>query len=420
MTDARSGRGRGSRRSPTELSARAEAERERREAHEAARVALTDLQLRDGRLGSELEAIERDRTRLADERAAAEAEPRPSGGRWPAPVPGRDIDLEAAARRGGTGARRRPRRAGDAALGVDRARARRPPRSDEPRRRARPRRRRPDDAWPRPSGKPTTEQAAAETAAAHRDELTTRSEAARRALEFAIGAERSAQTAIESARAALEAAEAERAAATERLAAASSAAAALRGRVESLGGQLDEDERRPIARAARKAGGRRLDDDLVVDPDLRPAVEAALADRARAYLVSADSVAGLATERGRVVVEERVAASGASQDAATRRWLDAVATAGGGRLADAVRRDPTGGVRRLLERTVWLPDLATCLEVQAAMPAGWTAVPHDGSAVVDDTGIALGAPDGALERRAEHARLSSDLERLESDLGGIA
>ena len=47
-----------------ELSARADAERDRREAHETARVALTELQLRDGRLGSELEAIERDRTRL--------------------------------------------------------------------------------------------------------------------------------------------------------------------------------------------------------------------------------------------------------------------------------------------------------------------------------------------------------------------
>jgi hypothetical protein len=58
---------------------------------------------------------------------------------------------------------------------------------------------------------------------------------------------------------------------------ASSAAAALRGRVESLANQLDEDERRPIARAARKAGGRRLDEDLVVDPALRPAVQAALA-----------------------------------------------------------------------------------------------------------------------------------------------
>jgi chromosome segregation protein len=402
----------------TELSARAEAEQERREAHETARVALTDLQLRDGRLGSELDAIERDRTRLADERAAAEAELATQRRAMAGAVPGRDTDLEAAV---GTAEREladalselatlrsESTARGEEAAAIRRAETAREAEAETARRRL-----------AEAERQAATEQAAAETAAAHRDELTTRSEAARRALEFAIGAERSAQTAIESARAALEAAEAERAAATERLAAASSAAAALRGRVESLGGQLDEDERRPIARAARKAGGRRLDDDLVVDPDLRPAVEAALADRARAYLVSADSVAGLAMERGRVVVEERVAASGASQDAATRRWLDAVATAGGGRLADAVRRDPTGGVRRLLERTVWLPDLATCLEVQAAMPAGWTAVPHDGSAVVDDTGIALGAPDGALERRAEHTRLSSDLERLESDLGGI-
>ena len=401
-----------------ELSARAEAERERREEYEAARTALTELQVRDGRLGSELDAIERDRARLVDERAAAEAELASQRRSMAAAVPGRDPDLEAAvgaAERELADAsselatlRSESTARGEEAAAIRRAEAAREADAETARRRL-----------AEAERQAASERTAAEAAAAQQDETTTRSEAARRALEFAVGAERSAQTAVETAREALESAEAERAAAAERLAAASSSAAALRGRVESLASQLDEDERRPIARAARKAGGRRLDDGLVVDPDLRPAVEAALADRARAYLVPADSVTGLATERGRVIVEERLAGAAMSQDAATRRWLDAVAAAGGGRLVDAIRMDPTGGVRRLLERTVWLPDLATSLGIQGSMPAGWTAVTHDGSAVVDDTGIALGAPDGALDRRAEHGRLATDLERLEAGLGDL-
>ena len=218
---------------------------------------------------------------------------------------------------------------------------------------------------------------------------------------------------------ALETAEAERAATADRSATASAMAAGLRGRVESLAERLAEDERRPIARAARKAGGRRLDEDLAVDPDLRAAVEAALADRARAYLVGADRVAGLVGERGRLLVEERLSGDVSTTDIASRRCLDAVAAAGGGRLADAVRRDATGGVRRLLARAVWLPDLANCLAMQAILPPGWVAVARDGSAVIDDVGITLGAADSLLERRSEHARVTTDLEHAEADLATV-
>ena len=402
-----------------ELSVRAEAERERRETHETARAALTDLQLRDGRLGSELDAIERDRVRLADERATADAELANQRRAMTAPVPPRDLDLEAAVSAAereladalaelGT-LRSDATAKGEDAAAIRRAEAARTAEAETARRRL-----------AEAERQAAMERATATDAATRRDEATARSETARRALEFAIGAERTAQSTLDAARVALEVAEAERAAAAERLATASSGAAALRGRVESLGARLDEDERRPIARAARKSGGRRLDEDLVVDPELRTAVEAALADRARAYLVSADVAAGLSAERGRLVIEERVgSAATAAYDAATRRWLDAVATAGGARLADAVRRDATGGVRRLLDRVVWLPDLATCLELQATMPAGWLAVPRDGVAVVDDTGLALGAPEGALERRAEHGRLSTDLDRLDGELASL-
>ncbi|MDH5244237.1 MAG: AAA family ATPase, partial [Chloroflexota bacterium] len=79
-----------------DLSARARAEQERRDAHDTARATLTRLQLQDGRLASELAALERDRKRTAEERAAAEAEVDAQRRSIAAPVPPRDLDLEAA------------------------------------------------------------------------------------------------------------------------------------------------------------------------------------------------------------------------------------------------------------------------------------------------------------------------------------
>jgi chromosome segregation protein len=116
-----------------------------------------------------------------------------------------------------------------------------------------------------------------------------------------------------------------------------------------------------------------------------------------------------------LLIEERFTGSEPTSDAATRRCLDAVADAGGGRLADAIRRDGSGAARRLLARAVWLPDLGACLALQPKLPAGWVAVPRDGSAVVDDAGVALGTPDSTLDRRAEHARLAGELERADAE-----
>ncbi len=79
-----------------ELGERAAVEQARREAHDAARAALTGAQLRDARLASELEAIERDRQRLSDERLAAEAEVAAGRRALAGHVPARDIEGEAA------------------------------------------------------------------------------------------------------------------------------------------------------------------------------------------------------------------------------------------------------------------------------------------------------------------------------------
>ncbi len=398
-----------------ELAARADVERERREAYDAARASLTGLQLRDGRLAAELEALERDRRRLADERATAEAEAATQRRAMAAPVPARDLDLEAAVTEADrvlaealaelATLRSASQERGEELAALRRAEAARAAEAETARRRL-------ADAERRAA----EEGVATDEAVSRRGTAATALDAARRALEFASAAEGTARATREAARVALETADADRRAAADRLATVSATAAAVRGRLGALTERLDEDERRPIARAARRSGGRRLDEDLAVDPDLRAAVEAALADRGRAYLIRAAGVTQLSGERGRLLVEERLSGAEPNPDAASRRCLDAVATAGGGRLADAVRRDGAGVVRRLLARAVWLPDLAACLAIQPMLVPGWVAVPRDGSAVVDDSGVLLGAPESILERRAEHARLATDLERLDGEL----
>src|SRR5207342_632126 len=150
-------------------------------------------------------------------------------------------------------------------------------------------------------------------------------------------------------------------------------------------------ETRGIARAARRAGGRRLDEDLAIDPPFRAAAEAALAEATRAYVVGAGAVG-----------------TPPADDARERRFREALGAAGGGTLDAAVRRDPTGAARRLLARAGWLPELAACLAIQPTLPPGWTIATRDGAAVVTDLGVTLGAGDSMLERRAEAAKLSAD------------
>ncbi len=97
-----------------------------------------------------------------------------------------------------------------------------------------------------------------------------------------------------------------------------------RGRLEQLARRLDEEEDRGIARAARKLGGKRVDEDLGIEPSLRPAVEAALGELARAYVVERGSATMLAGERGHVVVRERLATADK-----VARWRDAPASCAG-------------------------------------------------------------------------------------------
>jgi chromosome segregation protein len=397
-------------------SARAAIERERRDAHDAARAAATEAKLRDTRLASDLDAVERDRRRLLDERAAAEAELEAGRRTLAAPLPPRDLDLEAAlgeAERelahalAELGALRSAKQAhGEELAALRRAEAARQADAETARRRL-------SDVERRISEAETQSRAATERRATLEADLAS----ARRTLTEAIEAERQAVARRETARQHASATEAEHATAHERAVAASAAATAVRARLDGLEARLAEEETRGIARAARRAGGRRLDEDLDIDPALRAAAEAALAEATRAYVVGAEAVGTLATERGSLVIAERAAAPGPAEDARERRFRAALDAAGGGTLDGAVRRDATGAARRLLARAAWLPDLTACMGIQALLPPGWIAVSRDGGAIVDEFGVTFGAGESVLERRAEATRLAAEVARLDSEVG---
>ena len=112
-------------------------------------------------------------------------------------------------------------------------------------------------------------------------------------------------------------------------------------------------------------------------------------------------------------MEEAGPASPAKPDAA---FTDRLAGLGGGILVEAIRRDPLGPARRVLEHVAWVPDLAALLELQPHLPAGWSAVTRDGVALAGPIAIALGRAEGPLERRAELDRLELELTGVEAEV----
>ena len=185
--------------------------------------------------------------------------------------------------------------------------------------------------------------------------------AARTGLEAALDAERAATIEHEAARQLASIAVAARVAAAERLAGSGATLATARARLTALQSRLAEDDARGIARAARRLGGHRLDEDLVIAPELRAAAESALAEATRAYIVDANAVTALASERGSLVVAERAASSAATEDARERRFRERLSAAGGGVLdlgrpaGLAWRRSKAPGPLRVASRSRRLP-----------------------------------------------------------------
>jgi chromosome segregation protein len=407
-----------------ELASGADTETERRVAHEAARNALTELSLRDARASSEGEAARRDRGRLEAELAAAEADVALQRRELGVPVPSRDLTLAATLAEADRdlgdaleeiGAARTAGHArGEALAALRRVEAVRAAEVETIRRRL-----------AEAERQATGERAAADEAAARLAQAEAACAGPRAALAQAQEQERAVVAAREKARSELDEREGARQAAAERAAATASRAAGLRGRLDGLVARLAEEEARGIARAARKAGGRPLADGLEIEAGFRVAVEAALGDAVRGYIVTSRAALSLEGQRGTLVLEAHDGGVGGSARAGGReagRAADAAdavvagaAGQGGGRLADAIRVDPSGEATRLLSRAIWLPNLAAALAMRAGLPAGWIAVTREG-AILTSTGVlAQGRAESTLERKAELERLGEEVARLEAD-----
>ncbi len=404
------------------MAARADAERELRARHEVARAEVTALGLRQARAEAERSAARRDRERLGGELASQQAELAAQRRILAEPSPERDLALEAGladADRTLTEAltelaslRSASRARGDQLTALRRAEAARAAETETARRQVADALRRSEEVERRWA-----------QAEERRTRLAAELDAARDTLAAAQAADVAAVDARSVAQARSDAADGTRRAAADRAARAGSLLAAARGRLQALQERLAEDETRGIARAAKRLGGRRVDDALAVDPDLRAAVEAALGELLRAYVVEQRSAPALAGERGHLVVREQVEAgnrgstapgSGASAGE-MRRLEDSLAEVGGGRLSSAVRSDPQGVARVLLDRVVWAPDVESAMRLQPILPVGWMAVTRDGGVVVDPLVVRVGRGDSLLERRAEAERLTRDLGLLETD-----
>ena len=184
----------------------------------------------------------------------------------------------------------------------------------------------------------------------------------------------------------------------------------LQARLTGLQARLDEDEARPIAQAVRRVGGKRVDAGLVVDPALRPAVETALGEIARAYQVertAAAQVCGARAARSWWRRRRPRRTAQASKDGDGRAVAAATAL-GGGRLADAVRPGPARRGHALARHGRLGPDLPALLELQPDLPPGWLGVVRDGT-------IAAGPLDPDL--RPGRWRRSSDGRAADSPDG---
>lgn len=406
------------------LASGSEVEAERRATHEATRSRLTELQLRDARALADAAAGERDRQRLEQELAVAEADLAVQRRELAAPVPSRDLALSAAvaeSERSLTDAleelsaiRAAQQAQGEALAALRRVEAARSAEVETARRRLADAERQAAD-----------ERAQADESARQLADAEKACAGPKASLAKSIEDEKAAVVARESARAELDRREGARQTANERAAAVASRAAGLRGRLEALRGRLSEDETRGIAKAARRVGGKPLSDGLEVEAGFRVAVEAALGETMRGYVVGREAALGLDGQRG-VLVLETAEAEGPRKPAGRESARDRAAEAGeaaaavavgqgGGRLAEAIRVDPGGAASRLLARAVWVPDLNAALAVHSKLPVGWVAVTREGAVVTALGVISMGRPDSLLERRAEVERLADEVSRLETD-----
>ncbi|HUP82578.1 MAG TPA: chromosome segregation protein SMC [Candidatus Limnocylindria bacterium] len=392
----------------TEISRRAEAEQALRRALDQQRETLTGLRLDQARLETELAALARDIERVAAEQKAAESRRATALAELSIPVaeadPALATELEYVERQlteleGGAGGV-----AGGEGSSADIAARRREVDQHE-------RRLTSLENSLAASRSRTGEVEARRLAAVH--ELAD----AERGLETASKEEKAAAEAIVGARTALDEAIAARSDAQARLSQTEADAAAVRGRLAALDAALGALSDEGLARAARARGGALVAEGLEIEPRFRAAVSAALGAAASAFLVDEGAVTALAARRGNLAVSG--AAARPTPPATLTQITDMAAAAGGGRLTEAVRRDPQSQVTRLMERVVWLPDMAAALGIRASLPQGWRAVTLAGEVVADDGLVQLAATESVLEQRAQRDAQQKQLQDLETTLDGL-
>ena len=394
------------------LNGRGAAEAERRTALEAARGRLTELRVAAGRITSELAAIARDRERLAVERPELEVGVARATDVVGRPLPARDIGLEAeladaerelADALGETAGPRPGEADGAEDAAIRRLEAAHRAEVDTARRRLSEAERSLETELPRTAAASAARDAAiAAREAAARDHATARA---------AVEPARAARTEAETALGLAEAAAASHAA---RTATARATSAALHARLETAERAAAAAARDAFALAAGARGGRRFDDTIVIEPDLRAAARAVLAGLDRAFVVDRASIQALAREQGTAIVADVTGSAGASPSGdADRAFAAVVQRRGGGLLRDAIRRDEQGTAGRVLARAAWVPDLSTCLDLQSALPPGWLLVPRDGRAVVGDVVVRLGAVERQVDPRAEVESLRQEVANAE-------
>ncbi len=371
------------------------------------------LQLRESRHGSEVEAVRRERAQLDQGRAVADADLATARRAQDQPLAAASTELEAElatldaeiaeATAGGRGAGLVGVEA-DGLSAVDAAAVRRL----EAARAA-------DAAAARRRAAESEQSAAdervrAELAGSAATAAAERRDAAIAAVEARRAAESVAAAAREGAQSVLAAAESAARAAADRAAGASAALTAAAARHDDGRRAFEAAEGAAFSRAARARGGRSIGDGLIIDPALQPAVDAALAGLGRAQVLPRASIGAVAAERGVAIAAEAVAGQAVGRiDEQARSFVDGVRARGGGLLGEAVRRDDSGAVTRLLKRAVWLPDEAACLDIQASLPPGWVAVARTGGLVAGEVAAWL-RPDG----RGLHLR--TDLDVLAAEL----
>lgn len=382
------------------LASRQESERAERARLETARASVMELRLAESRTASDLAAIDRELARAQGEQEALQQRMSAARLELAVALPEIDAAVEDAAAEAGLRLTEAEGRAAEL-RDAGRAAAERTERAREARAAGEAALARARARWEAATRALEAQRTQATGTAAHGQ--TTLEAAERASAEAArlAAAEAAAETAAADARERLAVAEerlAERAGALGR---ARAQADGARAHLEALTRRLASGEPSSLAVALRDRGGRRLDEHLEVEPRLRVAVTAVLGDVLTATSVPLEAQSELSgATRGTYVVERGPRDSRRSTEA---DLVARIAQAGGGPLTDALLRDPTGLVGRLLARAAWLPDLPSALALAARLPAGWRLATIGGAVVTDEGVVRLGTTNDLLEVRAHAA-----------------